>query len=735
MQATNIEGMSLRLRRLQCGVNSLILAIILSACTGGTDVTTSSSSVPATVASAAPTSVVLSASPSTLNTGGTSSLSIQVLSGTEPVVDETVRIDISTNNSGASMSASSAVTDINGRISASYTAGSNTGIDTITVTTLTNDLSSTVDIGVDVASGGTGVPENIVIAVAESQISVAGVGQDENTSIQIDVLDGAGNKIEDPGTCSNATYTTASTCTAASGTWTSYNNVMVTLTSTPNGGEKLGGVDKSGNAVTPANSITIITSSGTAEASLQAGTISGVVEFQVDVLDSDETTVLLSSLVSQVVISSGPAHSINLTSPNLNSIENLGGGVYKRIGKVVVNDRYGNAVPDGTVVNLGIIDSVIAYDNDGALSSASATFTDADSLVSNTRQTNVGLDAVSIHRNGVERYIEANDRVLITNANAEDKSRIVALNSSTGNPTTLTAGTILTNKNYISVDHQGTAISTTGLDYLVGVSALGAQIIGETFDSAGLVTDVTGVAETKDGVATFYVTYPAREQTIHVGCGISGQACDTPFPGFSGSYPQTSAGCTAIGGNWVSYRDERYTPTDSAEVYVVASASESTTDSAVTIDRGQYCFDSIAPWTLEQPIDVTINSAGTYYVPQILREAGDVIPLPFVTVSAQGGVTNKGSGCFDGTTYQVDVAKDDCPGALVPGWTQSNIGLDLTDASCITDNPSTFSAGDGVSGSCWGAVVVTGSRLVPGDTAEVTWSAGDAETTVTFTYE
>lgn len=54
------------------------------------------------------------------------------------------------------------------------------------------------------------------------------------------------------------------------------------------------------------------------------------------------------------------AHSIVLTYPITESIENLGGGVYKRIGKAIVTDREGNPVPDGTKVYFNIIDSIFA---------------------------------------------------------------------------------------------------------------------------------------------------------------------------------------------------------------------------------------------------------------------------------------------------------------------------------------------------------------------------------------
>ena len=695
-----------------------------------------------------PAAMVINATPASVDLGESSTINVLLTDSLgNPVESEPLRFEISTDSSGATIGAATGTTDVNGRHSFSYSAGNSTGTDVITVTATSNGFSATVNLNVDVGAGGTGTPESVVIKVVDSQISVAGVGQDENTTINIEVLDGAGNKVDDPGTCSDGASLNKTACEANTETWTPYNNVRLSFTSSPNSGEVFGGVDKSGVAIDPpSNPIYIITLNGITTASLQSGTVSGVVEFRVDVLDADETTVLVSSLVSQVVIASGPAHAVNLTSPNSNSIFDLTGGVYRRVGKAVVTDRYGNSVPDGTVVNLGVLDSILASDNDAGLTASSATFTDADALVSNRRQTNVGLDAVSIVRNEVERFIEANDRVLITDADAEDKSRVVKRDSLSGNPETLTAGTSVTNKIYVN--------TAVGLNYVIGASMLGSQVVGEVYDDAGVISEVTGVAETKDGIATFYVVYPSNEDRIRIGCGIQGFACDS-FNA-NGIFPQTVQTCSDLNSdgadddsdgdanqftsnNWVSYRDERFIPSDSAEVYVVASASESVTDSAVTIDQGQFCFSSIAGWSMEIAPSAL---SGSGRVTLTLKDGGDGVYLPFVGIGATSVVTKQGTGCFNGVNFLLDVGKgpcedsdeDDTNGLTPLGvWRKSDFGLNLTDASCITDNPGQFSSGDGVSGTCSGHVEVTGSYIVTGDSATITWQAGDAEASVTLT--
>lgn len=78
---------------------------------------------------------------------------------------------------------------------------------------------------------------------------------------------------------------------------------------------------------------------------------------------------------------------MTLSAPTLNAVVDLntGGdagipltpGFYSRRAGLIVTDRYGNAVPDGTVLNLGVLDSVLSAGTTGSTTASSAVLTDA----------------------------------------------------------------------------------------------------------------------------------------------------------------------------------------------------------------------------------------------------------------------------------------------------------------------------------------------------------------------
>jgi hypothetical protein len=650
------------------------------------------------------TRISVTATPTTVTQGGVSQLTFKAsdVNGL-PVAGEALRVELTTNNSNAKLSAISATTNINGEAVISYTAGNGSGTDTIRATAASNSaVSGVVNLSVDVGSGGTGNPETALITVSRPHIFVKGVGKQETTGITVTIVDGAGNKIGESGYSSE--------------------NIRLSFATSPMGGEVLGGNDLNGEPVTPAREIWVASSDGVASINLQSGTIAGVVAILVEVYDGtgqESENFRFSAMISEIVIASGPAHSINLTSPNINAIENLGGGVYRRIGKALVIDRYGNAVPDRTVVNLGLVDSVIAKGSDGSITLPRDLTSTPDNPLNFAGQAIArGNDFTTafITRNNVARMIESNDRLLITNANAEDKSRVIAARPTAHN-------TITVQKDFINRDRDPSADPDPTLNYLIGAATLGGGIAGLIYDSEWGESLTQGVAHTRNGIATFYVTYPAHEQRILLGCGIGGSACDRAA---NFIFPQSQASCLVAGGNWINYHDQRYVETDRQEVYVVASVSESQVDSAVTMDRGQFCYTPIAGFQLDSSTD-KLSASG--WVTLQLWDGGDRIALPFYPISASATIDNRGSGCFIGNVLQADVAKNDCtmPGA---SWLTSNFGLDISEASCTTDNPGDFRAGDAVTGACTGYVEVTGERLVKGDRATVTWRAGDATTSV-----
>ena len=290
------------------------------------------------------------------------------------------------------------------------------------------------------------------------------------------------------------------------------------------------------------------------------------------------------------------AHTIVLTYPNLDSIENLGGGVYRRIGKAVVNDNEGNPVPDGTKVYFNVIDSVVAQGSIDSVSGSS--MTDANPTLGDGA-TPTTFDTAYVIRNQAYDFVEPSDHIFLTSldnsANAEpvDQNRIISSAAAT---------TLTVTQNYIN-DYPNATYPADTTDYVIGVSALGAQVVG--LDDEGELVNA-GYSVTKDGIATFYVTYPATVETIGTGCVDPAD-------------------------------DTRASPTGSARVYLVASAGTE----ATTIDD-QFCFSSIAGWTLTALDATTISSSSS--ITFLLEDGGDTVSLPFRYASASVTYTTNTGG-------------------------------------------------------------------------------------------
>lgn len=417
----------------------------------------------------------------------------------------------------------------------------------------------------------TGVPANITVSVANPALFVTGVGKTDSTSIVVTVKDAAGALISD----ANA----------------GVNNLVVTFRSKPNGGETVTGTNAAGTVVTSSTSIAVRTTNGVATLTLQAGTLPGVVELEVEALSSAGVALVpaVKASLPQVSIASGPPHNIALSYP-VAGVTNLGGGVYRRIGSASVTDRYGNAVPDGTVISLGLLDSVIASNttpilsggaaSDASTTAASATLTEVDST----------WTTASVTRNGVARSLQANDRVLLINAVAGDKSRFL-----TAAPAA-TSATV--QKNYTT--------TAAGLEYMMGAALLGGQISG--VDAQTGLTQ-TGRATTQNGVATIYVTYPADREHILTGCYGLASATNHTLDIRTGN-----------------------APAGSAQVWVVAESTES---GATSLDN-RFCFAAIGPYKLPSGAGGTIS--GTTTITFDVRDQNDIL-LPFIQISPSAAVT------------------------------------------------------------------------------------------------
>ena len=287
---------------------------------------------------------------------------------------------------------------------------------------------------------------------------------------------------------------------------------------------------------------------------------------------------------SQSPGSGPPAHTIALSYPHTDSIENLGGGFYRRIGKALVTDADGHAVADGTIVQLSIIDSVIAQGTIAATDSIQGnTITDLDVLDGGGNPSL--FTNANVIRNDAVRYIQPGDHIFLIFAQGEDKDRVVNINGITGTQ-------IEVNARY-SQDYPNADYPTGSTGYLIGASLLGAEISGEDMNG----NPVSGYSVTQGGLATFHVTYPANVNTILSGC-IS--------------------------------NDSRALPAGSANVYMVATVTSQVT----TVDPS-FCFSAIAGGTLSATPN-NITSSGNISVSY--RDGGDGVLLPFAPLSVT--VTN-----------------------------------------------------------------------------------------------
>lgn len=547
----------------------------------------------------------ITANPSTILADGTSTSEIVVTladANNNPVANGTQVTLLATG--GGTITSANPATTVSGRATFTLKAATSSGTGNLSIAEIAG-VTGSITYGLSAASSGE--PANILVTTTQSNIAVAGVGKTDSTTISIQIVDSLGQAI-------NETI------------WGANNTAKVEILAAPNGGESISGLDAAattviGSVTTP---IDIITSGGSTTLNLQAGTLPGVVEVRVTAYDSTGTlldgsggTAAVRASVPIVTISSGPAHTIVLSHPITNSIEDLNSaspsapGFYRRVGTAVVTDRYGNSVADGTVINFGLVDSVIAEGTDGATTVGDPTLTSAAPDLADGSATT--LSTASITRNGVARKIQVNDRILIVDAEAEDKSRHV------GSPLTVTATTLDMQR-----DFQNTAAN---LDYIVGASLLGGYISGVASDGTTLVT---GQGITVNGLARFYVTYPANSAGIMTGCA--------------------------------PYRDTRTVPMGGARVYVSASASD---DSATTVNLGDFCFAPIAGYAISTS---TATVSSTSQVTIQVRDGGDTVPVPFVGVSVPVVVTDRGTydACTDGTSPTQTVCEEQngtCTGA------------------------------------------------------------------------
>jgi hypothetical protein len=517
----------------------------------------------------APGNSSITASPSTLAADGTSTTAVTVtlVDANGNMVADKTKVTLSATT-GTISSANPSQTS-QGKAVFTITAPETTGTATLSLVEYSS-ISGSITFG----STSSGTPATILITVTDPSVYVAGVGQSETTNINIQVLDDAGDPIKE-----NNLYNS------------DFNNLRVTLVTSINNGEYVAGTNAAGGIVnTSTGAILIRTTDGSTTLNFQSGQTSGIIEVKVEALNAAGAT-LATALASQITIASGPAHTVNITSPNNDAITNLGGGQYCRKGTAIVTDQFGNFVPDGTAIYLGLIDSVVAEAHDGQTIQGSSTLNSAS----------VDFSAISITRDGISRGIEENDRIIIENVPASDRNHIV--------------DNIVDANNISSLNSYST--SSTGKQFIIGASLLGGTIGGGS--SCSNLTP--GMATTTQGSAMFWVKYPAHNHNNANNTGTILLGCY----GYDGS-------------NDYSTVDTRYAQPQSAQSIIVAAVNNA---KATNYSKGQFCFAGMSPGTLTSTVK-TIASDGLFQIPFELTDNdsdGDGIKLPFMNVSCSYIIT------------------------------------------------------------------------------------------------
>lgn len=440
---------------------------------------------------------------------------------------------------------------------------------------------------VAIADGSAFVENKVVnqlgLSLSVSSLSVAGTGGQETTRVSIELLNANGDRV-----------------TAAIDDEV---NLRVSLSTSPAGGELLrpwpNELDHPG-----ATELELTTKQGLSELVLTAGTLPGVIELLVEYLPALTQSEPIQIKSSPIQVASGPAHSIVISYPIQNALTVLENGFYRRKAGLQVTDRYGNAVKDGTVVNLGVLDTVLTANVPPVLNYGFAQTTlhtqaskDAGHSVLFDSENSLFKSAYVMHNN-IQRYIEPDDRVLLLNSQAQERSRFVQQ---------VHTDNLVLNAQFSE--------SQTDVHYLVGTALKGIQVMGE--NAAGAL--MTGGTVTENGNATFYLTYPANSHTLGLGC------IDPEL-------------------------DTRYNPVGSAQVWLIAQVSN--TDATVLDNNA--CFSALLDLKLTNLSNVTTLSASG----NLLLEVTDASDIRLAFRSIQHSVTfavNEGN-------LQVEIG--DCEGRL-----------------------------------------------------------------------
>ncbi|CAK0765678.1 hypothetical protein CCP3SC5AM1_420017 [Gammaproteobacteria bacterium] len=163
----------------------------------------------------------LSAVPTTINPQGTSTLQATVLDANDnPVAGQVVNFDIATDESGGTLGAASAISNVNGLATVTYTAGATAGTDILRAR-LANGIQATVNVVVSTTATVVG---SIVISTGAGNVVADGMSK---VAIRATVKDISGNAAAG---MTVSFITTAGTLSAATAKTNSTGVAEVTLT-------------------------------------------------------------------------------------------------------------------------------------------------------------------------------------------------------------------------------------------------------------------------------------------------------------------------------------------------------------------------------------------------------------------------------------------------------------------------------------------------------------------------
>jgi len=164
----------------------------------------------------APDALSLNASPATVTPGNDSVITATLTDSLgNPLADQSIAFNFTTNNSGASLSGTTATTNINGEATITYTAGSNGAVtDTIRAVCVSNTgVAGSVNIDVD-ASAVSVMIGSLSITASSMEIVADGTS---NTAIRARLIDIDGNPVSGRTVAFTTSYGTLSSASAATG--------------------------------------------------------------------------------------------------------------------------------------------------------------------------------------------------------------------------------------------------------------------------------------------------------------------------------------------------------------------------------------------------------------------------------------------------------------------------------------------------------------------------------------